>query len=122
LSQNNFDIRQKPGFRNVAPDTFLRMCNAAAGISLLELHESLVHREYGRFYHFIRQRKLPLSGEEVRAVCKICRTCAEVKLLFFKPDLQTMIKAVCPWDHISFDIFALWKYFPNFQVLIISSF
>jgi len=79
------------------------MCNAAPGISLLQLHESLVHRGYARFYHFIRQHKLPLSGEEARAVCKICRTCAEVKPQLFKPDLQTMIEAVRPWDHISVD-------------------
>ena len=44
LGQYNFDIRHKPGVEHVAPDTFSRMCSAAPGISLLELHKSLGHQ------------------------------------------------------------------------------
>jgi len=36
-------------------------------------------------------------------VCKNCHTCAEVKPQFFKPESQTLIKAVRPWDRISVD-------------------
>ena len=96
LGQYNFDIRHKPGVQNVAPDTFSRLCNVAPGLSLLELHKSLGHPGYARFYHFIRQRNLPFSGEEAKTVCKNCHTCAEVKPQFFKPDPQTLIKAVRP--------------------------
>jgi len=103
LGHYNFDIRHKPGVQNVAPDTFSQMCNAAPGISLLELHQSLGHPGYTRFYHFIRQHNLPFSGKDAKAVCKNCHTCAEVKPQFFKPDLQTLIKAVRPWDRISVD-------------------
>ena len=41
LGQYNFEIRHKPGVEHVAPNAFSRMCSAAPGISLLELHKSL---------------------------------------------------------------------------------
>ena len=88
---------------HVAPDTLSRMCSAAPGISLLELHKSLGHPGYARFYHLIRQCNLPFSSEEPKTVCKNCHTCAEVKPQFFKPESQTLINAVRPWDRISVD-------------------
>ena len=78
------------------------MGSAAPGISILELHKSLGHPGYARFYDFIRQRNLPFSSEETKTVCKNCHTCAEVKP-WFKPESQTLIKAVRPWDRISVD-------------------
>ena len=103
LGQYTFDIRHKTGVEHVAPHTFSRMCSAAPGISLLELHKSLGHPGYARFYHFIRQRNLPFSSAETKTVCQSCHTCAEVKPQFFKPASQTLIKAVRPWDRISVD-------------------
>jgi len=103
LGQYNFDIRHKPGVEHVAPDTFSRMCGAAPGISLLELHKSLGHPGCARFYHFIHQRNLPFSSAETKTVCKSCHTCAEVKPQFLKPASPTLIKAVRPWDRISVD-------------------
>jgi len=79
LGQYNFDIRHKPGVEHDAPDTFSRMCSAAPGIFLLELHKSLGHPGYARFYHFIRQRNLPFSSAETKTVCKSCHACPEVK-------------------------------------------
>ena len=101
--QYNFDIHHKPGVEHVAPDTFSRMCSAVPGISLLELHKSLGHPGYARFYHFIRQGNLPFSSAETKTVCKNCHTCAEAKPQFFKSASQTLIKAVCLWDRISVD-------------------
>ena len=77
------------------------MCSAAPGISLLEPQRYLGHPGYSRLYHFIHQRNLPFSNEETKTVCKNCHTCAEVKPQFFKPESQTLIKAVRPWDRIS---------------------
>jgi len=104
LGQYNFDIGHNPGVEHVAPYTFSRICSAAPGISFLELHKSLGHPGYARFYHFIRQRKLPSSSAETKTVCKSCQTCAEVKPQFFKPASQTLIKAVRLWDRISVDL------------------
>jgi len=91
LGQYNFDICHKPGVEHVAPDTFSKMCSAAPGISLLELHKSLAHPGYARFYHFIHQRNLPFSSAETKTMCKSCLTCAEVKPQFFKLASQTLI-------------------------------
>ena len=92
LRQYNFDICHKPGVERFAPDTFSRMCSAAPGISLLDLHKSLGHPGYARLYHFIRQRNLPFSSEETKTVCKNCHTCAEEKPQFFKPASQTLMR------------------------------
>jgi len=80
----------------------LRMCSAP-GISLLELHKSLGHPGHAHFYHFVRQHNLPFSSEETKAVRKNCHTCTEVKPQFFKPESQTLIKAVRSWDRVSVD-------------------
>jgi len=54
--------------------------------SLQNFHQSLGHPGYAcRLWHFVRQRNLPHSCEEMRKVCQIYRTCAEVKPSFFKP-------------------------------------
>jgi len=47
------------------------MCSAAPGISLLELHKSLGHPGYARFYHFIRKHNLPFSSAETKPCAKI---------------------------------------------------
>jgi len=89
LGHYNFDIRHKLCVQDVALITFSRMCNAVPGISLVELHKSLGHAGRAHFYHFIRQSNLFFSGEEIKAVCKNCRTCAEAKPQFVKPESQT---------------------------------
>jgi len=71
---------------------------------LRQLHESLGHPGFARLcYHFIRQRNLPFSSEETKSVCRSCRTCAEMKPCFFKPPVQTLIKALRMWDRLCLD-------------------
>jgi len=70
---------------------------------LRQLHESLGHPGFAWLYHFVRQRNLPYSREETKTVCRLCRTCLEIKPCFFKPPVQTLIKALRPWDCLSLD-------------------
>ena len=55
------------------------------------------------FTTFVRQRNLPYSSEETKVVCQSRRTCAEIKPRFLKPPVQTLIKALRPWDSLSLD-------------------
>jgi len=82
LSRLHYDIRNKPGVYNVAPDALSRSCALAPCMPLRQLHESLGHTGYARLYHFVRQRNLPYSSEETKTVCRSCRTCAEIKPRF----------------------------------------
>jgi len=80
------------------PDALSRSCALAPCMPLRQLHESLGHPGFARLYHFVRQRNLPYSSEEAKTVCRSCRTCAEIK-----PPVQTLIKALRPWDRLSLD-------------------
>ena len=68
-----------------------------------DLYQSLGHPGYAKLYHFVRQRNVPFSSEERKGICRNCKTCAEVKPLFFQPASRTLIKAVRPWDRESID-------------------
>jgi len=92
-----------PFFYNVAPDAPSRSCALTPCMPLRQLHESLGHPSFARLHHFVRQRNLPYSSEETKAVCQSCRTCAEIKPRFFKPPVQPLIKALRPWDSLSLD-------------------
>ena len=72
---------------------------------LCQLHASLGHPGFARLCHFIPQRNLPYSSEETKTVCRSCRTCAEIK-----SPVQTLIKALQPWDRLSSAVSAqLWS-------------
>ena len=92
---------------NHAADALSRAYCAAAGTdglsSLSKLHENLCHPGVTRLHHYCKQKNLPFSLEDIRDVCSQCRTCAEYKPLFFKPDKQTLIKATKPMERISVD-------------------
>jgi len=103
LSQLHYDIRHKPCVYNVAPDALSRSCALAACMPLRQLHESLGHPGNARLYHCVRQRNLPYSSKETKTVCRSCRACAEIKPRFSKPPVQSLIKALRPWDRLSLD-------------------
>jgi len=65
-----------------------------------QLHESLGHTGFAWLYPFVQQHNMPYSHEEMKTVC---RTCAEMSPRFFKPPVQTLIKALRLWDHLSLD-------------------
>jgi len=103
LSQLHYDIRHKPGVYNVVPDALSRSCALAPCRPVCQLHESLGHPGFAQLYHFVHQRNLPYSSEQAKTVCRSCRTCAEIKPRFFKPPVQTLIKALRPWDRLSLE-------------------
>ena len=103
LSQLHYDIHHKPGVYNVAPDALSRSCALTPCMPLRQLHESLGHPCFARLHHFVRQHNLPYSSEETKAVCQSRRTFAEIKPRFLKPPVQTLIKALRPWDSLSLD-------------------
>ena len=122
MSQLHYDIRHKPGIQNVAPDALSRACSLAPSMSLTQLHESLGHPGYARLYHFILQRNLPYTSEETKTVCKLCRTCAELKPRFFKPPTQNLIKAIRPWDRISIDFKGPVKGVNSFLLVVVDEY
>jgi len=68
---------------------------------LRQMHESLGHPCFARLHNFLRQRNLPYSCEKTKAVCQSCPTCVEIKMRLVKPLVQTLIKALRPWDSLS---------------------
>lgn len=104
LNQYTYEIRHKPGEQNVAPDAFSRVCSSATSIKDLEsLHKSLGHPGFARMYHFVKSRNLPYTSEETKSICQSCRTCAEMKPRFFRPEPAHLVKATRPWERLSMD-------------------
>ena len=54
-----------------------------------------------RLAHFVKQRNLPFSLDQVRQVVRSCTVCAEIKPQFFKPESVHLIKATCPFEQLS---------------------
>ena len=102
LSQLHYDIRHQPGVYNVAPVVSSRSCALTPCMPLRQFRESLGHPCFARLHHFVRQRNSPYSSEETKPVCQLRRTCAEIIFLsrFLKPPVQTLIKALRPWDSL----------------------
>ena len=105
LSCYNFDVVYRPGKDNVAADTLSRAyCGASHTISnLKDLHESLCHAGIVRLSHFVRSKNLPFSQTDVKYVVSQCNTCAKLKPKFFKPALNSLIKATQPFERLSID-------------------
>ena len=53
--------------------------------------------------HFVREKNLPFSTEDVKKVCSSCWICAEVKPCFYIPPEDTLIKATRPMERLSND-------------------
>ena len=53
--------------------------------------------------HFVRIKKLPFSTTDVKRVVASCKTCAEVKPIFFRQKSGVLIKYTQPLERISID-------------------
>ena len=107
LGQFSYDIVHKPGALNVAADMFSRSRSSyIASLSpsnLSEIHDNLGHPGVNRLHHFVRNKNLAFSLNDVRETCARCRTCAQVKPNFYKIGDQVLIKATKPWERINVD-------------------
>ena len=107
LSPYDFSAIYRPGNKNNAADTFSRAISASvvsAAISLKSLHDSLCHPGITRMWHYVKTKNLPHSFEEVKAMVKSCKDCAEVKTSFYKPEApQHLIKATQPFERVSIE-------------------
>ena len=104
LASFSYSIQYRPGCENVGPDTLTRAFCASISESKLEtLHRELCCPGVTRLWHFVRAKNLPYSLDEVKRCCEKCTTCAELKPQFFKPDQQTLIKAMQPMDRLNID-------------------
>ena len=79
LSAYSFDIKYKPGVKNVAADTFSRAnCSTIDYVSLEKLHDNLCHPGITKFSHFICSKNLPYSTDEIKRVTANCPICVEL--------------------------------------------
>ena len=67
------------------------------------LHESVGHPGIIRFWHFIRSKNSPFSTEVVRQTCAQCSACSALKLRFYPPPRNKLIKVTQAWERISID-------------------
>ena len=70
---------------------------------LQDLHNFLCHPGVTRLVHFVKQRNLPFSLDQVRQVVRSCTVCAEIKPQFFKLKSVHLIKATCLFEQLSLD-------------------
>ena len=104
LAPFSYSIQYRPGVANVGPDTLTRaFCASMTSNSLMDTHRGLGCPGVTRLYHFVKQKNLPFSLEEVKQVCKACTTCAELKPKFFSPPMGQLIKATQPMERLNID-------------------
>ena len=105
LSTYDFDIIYRCGEENIPADALSRLnCVTMNLKKLQDLHSSLCHPGVTtRLAHFVKQRNLPFSLDQVRQVVRSCTVCAEIKPQFFKPESVHLIKATCPFERLSLD-------------------
>ena len=65
-------------------------------VSLTEVHERLCHPGVQRLIHYVRQKNLPFSVQDIKQACRDCRGCAEVKPRFTQPPGDALVKALRP--------------------------
>ena len=108
LASYSYDIKYRPGKRNVGPDTLSRaFCSSLTQSSLLEdIHNNLCHSGVTRLLHFVRTKNLPFSTSDVQRVVSSCKICAELKPQFFRSNQNALIKATNPMERLSLDFTA----------------
>ncbi|CAB4035659.1 retrovirus-related Pol poly from transposon [Paramuricea clavata] len=105
LGSFSYTVEYRPGKDNVAPDSFTRAFSASmSSNNLEEIHIGLCHPGVTRMLHFVKSKNLPYSTEEVKKVCSACRSCAELKPQFYRPQQPgNLIKATQPMERLSID-------------------
>ena len=105
LSCLDFDIKYRPGKKNVIADCLTRaFCSSVVSDkTLIDLHHGLCHPGITRMSHFVRVRNLPYSMEDIKRVVSQCNICAHLKPNFYKPVNPPLIKASQPLERISID-------------------
>ena len=104
LSTYDFAIIYRCGEENIPGDTLSRLnCETMNLKKQQNLHNSLCRPGVTRLAHFVKQRNLPFSLDQVRQVMPSCTVCAEIKPQFFKPETVHLIKATCPFERLSLD-------------------
>jgi transposase InsO family protein len=104
LSSFEFHIQYRPGKDNVPADALSRICGATySKFSLQQIHENLCHPGIRRLYHYVRNKNLPYSMEDVKLTYNNCVHCRELKPHFLKPKPCTLVKATRPLERVSID-------------------
>ena len=105
LASYSYEIKYRPGKQNVGPDTLSRaFCSSlSASSSQEDIHRQLCHPGVTRMLHFVRTKNLPFSTTEVKRVVSNCKTCAEVKPQYYRPDMKVLVKATQPMERLSMD-------------------
>ena len=99
-----FDIKYRPGAENIPADTFSRLfCNTVSNDKLSQLHDSLCHPGLTRMNHYVKMKNIPASIDELKSIITNCRTCAECKPRFHRPNESNLIKATQPFERLSVD-------------------
>ena len=73
------------------------MTNSLSKLS--DIHERLCHPGVTHLLHFVQTKNLPYSTDDVKKLCYSCRICAELKLQFYHPQQNRLIKATQPMEH-----------------------
>ena len=85
-----YDIVYQGKF-NVVSDTLSRVyCTAATVNALYRIHAGLCHPGITGMYHYVRQRNLPYSLDDVKRMTSACAICCEIKPKFFKPSIVNL--------------------------------
>ena len=104
LGSFSYTVEHRPGKDNVAPDSFTRaFASSMTTTGLMEIHTALSHPGVPLLLHFVRSKNLPYSTDDVKKTCSSCRTCAELKPQFYRPQSGVLIKATQPMERISID-------------------
>lgn len=103
LSQYKYHISYRPGSQNPAADTFSRIAAICHPLQeLRNLHDQLCHPGVTRLSHFVCQRNLRFTQEQVKTVTNSCKSCMFCKPKFL--NLQgTLINATAPFQKLNID-------------------
>ena len=102
LSPFQYRIEYRPVRLNIPAETLSRACPITP-CNLQKLHENLCDPGIARFYHFVKNKNLPYSMEDVKKMTASCEACAKLKPQFFKPDNPLLIKAAHPFERLNID-------------------
>lgn len=103
LACYKFDVVYRPGKQNASADAFSRISAVVnSETNLSDLHSMLCHPGVTRMYHWVRQKNLTYSLEEIKRVTSTCSICNELKPRFYKNE-GTLIKATSPFERLNLD-------------------